>query len=205
MRPIAFFNWQLVPHHSKLAGYERVLIGLVQAVHHWLPYLWGRLFMIKTDHFSLKYLLNQCLVTIPQHLWVSKLIDFDFRVEFCSGVPNVVVDALSRRETEDGAVALALSARSFQLFDDLWAEFMAPTELSVVILMVINCFSKYYHFLPLGYLYTTKSVAHFFFNNIVKLHGIRSSIVSDRDPIFTDNFWGELFSHYRKSTVFQRF
>jgi hypothetical protein len=42
----------------------------------------GRPFLIKTDHFSLKFLLDQCLATIPQHQWVSKLIGFDFRIEF---------------------------------------------------------------------------------------------------------------------------
>jgi hypothetical protein len=30
-----------VAHHLKLAAYEHELIGLVQAVRHWRPYLWG--------------------------------------------------------------------------------------------------------------------------------------------------------------------
>jgi hypothetical protein len=32
--------------------------GLVQTVHHWRAYLWGCSFLIKTDHFSLKFLLD---------------------------------------------------------------------------------------------------------------------------------------------------
>jgi hypothetical protein len=44
--PIAFFSCQLVPHHAKLAAYERELIGLVQAMRHWRLYLWGRAFVI---------------------------------------------------------------------------------------------------------------------------------------------------------------
>jgi hypothetical protein len=35
--------------------------------------------------------------------------------------------------------------------------------------------------------------AHLFFDNIMKLHGIPSSIVSDQGPVFTRNFWQELF------------
>jgi len=37
--PIAFFSRSVAPQHAKLAAYERELIGLVQAVHHWRPYL----------------------------------------------------------------------------------------------------------------------------------------------------------------------
>jgi hypothetical protein len=68
------------PHHAKLAAYECELIGLVQAVHHWRPYMWGRVFVVKTDHYSLKFLLDQRMSTIPQHQWASKLLGFDFTV-----------------------------------------------------------------------------------------------------------------------------
>jgi hypothetical protein len=64
--PVAFFSRQLASWHTKLFVYERELIGLVQAVWHWRPYLWGRPFLIKTDHFSLKFLLDQRLATILQ-------------------------------------------------------------------------------------------------------------------------------------------
>lgn len=61
------------------------------------------------------------------------------------------------------------------------------------ILTVIDRLSKYAHFIPLGHLYLASSVAHAFFDEIVRLHGIPSNIVSDRDPIFINNFWRDLF------------
>jgi hypothetical protein len=61
-----------------------------------------------------------------------------------------------------------------------------------VILSVINRFNKYYHFIPLVHPYTVASVAQAFFADIVRLHGILQSIVSDRDPVFTSTFWCEL-------------
>jgi hypothetical protein len=76
--PIAFFSRQMAPRHSGLAAYERELIGLVQMVRHWRAYQWGREFVVKTDHYSLKYLLDQRLATVPQHQWVGKLMGFDF-------------------------------------------------------------------------------------------------------------------------------
>jgi len=57
-----------------------------------------------------------------------------------------------------------------------------------VTLTVVDHFSKYSHFIPLIHPYTAKSVAQVFFAEIVRLHGILQSIVSDRDPMFTSIF-----------------
>jgi hypothetical protein len=98
--PVAFFSRPFAARHLKLAAYERELIGLVQAVRHWRPYLWGRQFLVRTDHYSLKYLLDQRLSTVPQHQWISKLFGFDFTVEYRPGRLNTVADALSRHDAE---------------------------------------------------------------------------------------------------------
>jgi hypothetical protein len=42
-----------------------------------------------------KFLLDHKLLTLPRHLWVSKLLGFDFWVEFKPGL----VDALSHHDT----------------------------------------------------------------------------------------------------------
>jgi hypothetical protein len=39
--PVAFFSRPFAVRHLKVAAYEWELIGLVQVVHHWRPYLWG--------------------------------------------------------------------------------------------------------------------------------------------------------------------
>lgn len=62
-----------------------------------------------------------------------------------------------------------------------------------VVLTVVDRFSKYAHFVALGQPYTASFVARVFFDNIGRLRGIPSSIVSDRDPVFTSSFWSELF------------
>jgi hypothetical protein len=132
--PLAFFSRPFAARHHKLAAYERELIGLVQAVRHWRPYLWGRSFRVRTDHYSLKFLLDQRLSTIPQHQWISKLFGFDFTVEYRPGRLNTVADALSRRDTEDvaddvataGTVLCLRSGLSFAFIDNIrWATFTA--------------------------------------------------------------------------------
>jgi len=119
--PIAFYSRPVAPQHAKLAAYERELIGLVKAVKHWRPYLWARPFVVRTDHYSLKYLLDQRLSTIPQHTWVSKLFGYDFTVEYNPGKNNTVADALSRRD-EDAVVTCAVSSPTFLLFDEFRRE-----------------------------------------------------------------------------------
>jgi hypothetical protein len=65
--------------------------------------------------------LDQRLSTVPQHNWVSKLLGYDFEVEFCPGRLNVVADALSRRHEDQGTL-MAISAPRFDIFDDLRRE-----------------------------------------------------------------------------------
>ena len=80
--PLVFYRRPFAQKHLKLAAYERELIRLVHAVRHWRPYLWGRKFIVRTDHYALKFMLDQWLSTVPQHQWVSKLFGFDFSVEY---------------------------------------------------------------------------------------------------------------------------
>jgi hypothetical protein len=63
----------------------------------------------------------------------------------------------------------------------------------LVIMVVVDHLSKNSHFCSLQHPFTTSTVAQIFMDNIFKLHGMPHSIVSNRDPTFTNNFWQELF------------
>jgi hypothetical protein len=61
------------------------------------------------------------------------------------------------------------------------------------ILVVVDKFSKYAHFIPLAHPFTAFQVAVSYMNSVFKLHGLPTAIVSDRDKVFTSHVWQELF------------
>jgi hypothetical protein len=64
---------------------------------------------------------------------------------------------------------------------------------NLFIMVVIDHLSKYDQFFSLQHPFITATVAQIFMDNIFKLRGMPNSIVSDRDPTFTNNFLQELF------------
>jgi len=62
-----------------------------------------------------------------------------------------------------------------------------------IIMVVVDKFSKYGHFVALAHPFTAMQVAQAYMDNIFKLHGLPDSIISDRDRIFTSHLWQQLF------------
>ncbi|GJZ02073.1 reverse transcriptase [Tanacetum coccineum] len=67
----------------------------------WRGYLLDRHFIIKINHFSLKYLLDQRITTPTQMKWLPKLMGFDYEVTYKKGSENGTTDALSRVQTTE--------------------------------------------------------------------------------------------------------
>lgn len=63
-----------------------------------------------------------------------------------------------------------------------------------VIFVAVDRLTKAAHFMALAHLYTAMFVAQAFLDTVYKLHGCPKSIVSDRDVVFLNTFWTELFS-----------
>jgi RNase H-like domain found in reverse transcriptase len=66
-RPTTYLSKSLGVKSQSLSTYEKKFIALLTAVQKWRHYLKEMPFMIKTDHISLKYLLEQRLHHTLQH------------------------------------------------------------------------------------------------------------------------------------------
>jgi hypothetical protein len=97
-QPLAYLSQGLKGRSLDLSTYEKELLALVMAVRKWRHYLLGYSFKVRTDQQALKYLLEQRVGTPAQQKWVSKLLGFDFTVEYKKGRENRAADALSRKE-----------------------------------------------------------------------------------------------------------
>ena len=58
--------------------------------------------------------------------------------------------------------------------------------------VIFDRLTKSTHFLPVWLDYSMDRLAEMYVSEIVRLHGIPRSIVSDRDPRFMSRFWKEL-------------
>ncbi|CAN4114237.1 unnamed protein product [Withania somnifera] len=82
--------------------------------------------------------------------------------------------------------------RSFRKFDSIW--------------VIVDRLTKSAHFLPVKTNYTAKEYARLYIKEIVRLHGVPISIISDRGAQFTAKFWksfqGSLGTQVNLSTAF---
>ena len=58
--------------------------------------------------------------------------------------------------------------------------------------VIIDRFTSMVHLIPIETTTNTMDLAHLYIWEVVHLHGVAKSIVSDRDPRFTSKFWSEV-------------
>lgn len=110
--PIAFFSKKLGPRLQAASTYTKELHAITESVRKWRQYLLGRFFVVRTDHKSIRELLQQTIQTPEQQRYVSKLLGYHFRIEFRTGCSNKAADALSRLPEDQTATSPQFIAMS---------------------------------------------------------------------------------------------
>lgn len=105
---VAYYSQVLGPRARLKSIYEKELMAIVFAILKWRPYLLGRRFIVRTDQQSLKFLLEQRIVGVEYQKWITKIMGYDFDIQYRSGASNRVADALSRLTEPTECSALAI-------------------------------------------------------------------------------------------------
>ncbi len=97
LQPIAFLSKKLLPAETRYPTHEMELLAIIISLKEWRHYLYGKKFIVQTDHKSIIHFKTQQYLSSRQIRWSEFLQQFDFTIEYKAGNENVVADALSRR------------------------------------------------------------------------------------------------------------
>ncbi|CAH9132841.1 unnamed protein product [Cuscuta epithymum] len=118
--PLAYVSKALGSKNLGLSIYEKEFLAILLAIEKWRAYLLHAPFIIRTDQVSLKYLVDQRISTPIQHKYLTKLLGYDYKIEYKKGLENKVADALSRRDQQEDNVINSCS--TITLIQPVWQE-----------------------------------------------------------------------------------
>ena len=97
LQPAEYLSKRMGAAARRYPTHDKELLAIVTALRQWSHHLMGRRFVVRTDHFSLRYFNTQKRLSERQARWRDELVQFDFEVAYEPGVNNRAADGLSRR------------------------------------------------------------------------------------------------------------
>lgn len=97
--------------------YARDMLAIVVAIQTWRLYLPGHQFIIKTDQSSLRFLLEQLILTPEQQKWMGKLVSYDYEITYKPVSSNKAANALS--SAHGSPILNAVFVQQTSLWDDI--------------------------------------------------------------------------------------
>jgi RNase H-like domain found in reverse transcriptase/Reverse transcriptase (RNA-dependent DNA polymerase)/Integrase zinc binding domain/Integrase core domain len=94
--PVAFASRKLLPRERNYSTIEQECLAIVWAIQKFSDYLYGKEFVLETDHQPLQYLTQACFQNGRLMRWALALQPYSYTVRAIKGSQNVGADFLSR-------------------------------------------------------------------------------------------------------------
>ena len=119
-RVVAYASFGLRPTQRNYCTTKRELLAVVSMIHHFRHYLWGRKFKLRTDHASLRWLINFRDAEGMVARWMARIASYNYELEVREGKKHANADGMSRcRQCKrDGCPADGKSKREINYESD---------------------------------------------------------------------------------------
>ncbi|GBN25970.1 Retrovirus-related Pol polyprotein from transposon 17.6, partial [Araneus ventricosus] len=116
---IAYFSKSLGKPERNYCVTRKELLAIVKSIEHFHHYLYGRKFLLRTDHASLRWLLNFREPEGQIARWIQRLQEYDFEIQHHKGTSHGNADALSRRPCKESCKHCANAEKKFGVETDI--------------------------------------------------------------------------------------
>ena len=94
--PISYYSRKLRGAEERYAPIDLEALAVVEAVRHFDPYVYGRHFVIYTDHRPLTYVFHRRCTNLRMNRWWHEMTLYSYTLKYKKGAVNYIPDALSR-------------------------------------------------------------------------------------------------------------
>ncbi|GBM75270.1 Retrovirus-related Pol polyprotein from transposon 297 [Araneus ventricosus] len=126
-RVIAYFSKSLGKPERNYCATRKELLAIVKAIEHFHHYLYGQKFLLRTDHASLRWLLNFKEPEGQIARWIQRLQEYDFEIQHRKGTSHGNADALSRRPCRESCKHCSNAEKKFGIETDTSVKVLTTT------------------------------------------------------------------------------
>ncbi|GBL74613.1 Retrovirus-related Pol polyprotein from transposon 17.6 [Araneus ventricosus] len=114
-RVLAYFIKSLGKPKRNYCVTRKELVAIVKSIEHFHHYLYGRKFLLRTDHASLIWLLNFKEYEGQRARWIQRLQEYDFEIQHRKITSHGNADALSRKHCKENCKYCSNAKKKFEL------------------------------------------------------------------------------------------
>ena len=122
LHPIGYFSKKLTRCERKYSVTDKEALGIVKAARFFHHYLWGKRFIINTDHQPLTTIFKKKTHSPRMSRYMLEMRDYNFDIIYRKGAVNYVPDALSRPNSKKVKVNVITDSSLISKFPGLTVE-----------------------------------------------------------------------------------